>query len=218
MAKYYYYFGSMSCGKTALLLMKAHSFEERGIPFLCIKPSIDDRDGEDIIKSRIGLSRECISFDTTHNLYKFIDNYIVNVTIQGYDRPKWILVDECQFLSKEQVDQLAEVVDNLDINVMCYGLRTDFKSDLFEGSKRLMEIADDIEEIKSSCGCGRKAIINARIDEFGNIISEGKQIEIGGDDKYISLCRKCYKKAIEEQRQGKKDNTSENVNINFNEL
>jgi methylase of polypeptide subunit release factors len=99
---------------------------------LCIKPSIDDRDGEDIIKSRIGLSRECISFDTTHNLYKFIDNYIVNVTIQGYDRPKWILVDECQFLSKEQVDQLAEVVDNLGINVMCYGLRTDFKSDLFE--------------------------------------------------------------------------------------
>jgi thymidine kinase len=203
MSKFYYYFGSMSSGKTALLLMKAHSFEERGTSFLCIKPSIDDRDGEDIIKSRIGLSRECISFDATHNLYKFIDNYIVNVQLQGYDKPRWILVDECQFLTKEQVDQLAEVVDNLDVNVMCYGLRTDFKTNFFEGSKRLMEIADDIEELKSSCGCGRKAIVNARIDAFGNIVSDGEQIEIGGNDKYISLCRKCYHTLLDKQKKEK---------------
>ena len=200
MCKLYYRFGVMNSSKSALLLMTAHSFEERNVPFLCIKPSIDDRDGDDIIKSRIGISRECITFDATHNLYKFIDNYIVNVIMQGYDKPKWILVDECQFLTREQVDQLSEVVDTLDINVMCYGLRTDFKTEFFEGSKRLMEIADDIEEIKTSCGCGRKAVVNARIDDFGNVVSEGEQIEIGGNERYISLCRKCYHTLIDKQK------------------
>lgn len=207
----------MNSAKSALLLMNAHAFEERGIPFLCIKPSIDDRDGEDIIKSRIGLSRECISFDDSHNLYKFIDNYIVNVQLQGYDKPQWILVDECQFLSVEQVDQLADVVDNLGVNVMCYGLRTDFKTQFFPGSKRLMEIADDIEEIKSSCGCGRKAVVNARIDEFGNVVSDGEQIEIGGNDRYISLCRRCYQKAIKNQRRDD-EASQEYENINLDEL
>lgn len=202
-SKLYYYFGVMSSSKSALLLMKAHSFEERGIPFLCIKPSIDDRDGEDIIKSRIGISRECITVDITHDLYKFIDTYVVNVQMQGYDKPKWILVDECQFLSSEQVDQLANVVDILDINVMCYGLRTDFKTKFFDGSKRLMEIADDIEEIKASCSCGRKAIVNARVDTNGNVVNEGEQIEIGGNERYISLCRRCYGQAIEKQKNDK---------------
>lgn len=217
MSKLYYYFGVMSSSKSALLLMKAHSFEERGIPFLCIKPSIDDRDGEDVIKSRIGISRECITIDTTHNLYKFIDSYIVNVQMQGYDKPKWILVDECQFLSSEQVDQLADVVDNLDINVMCYGLRTDFMTNFFEGSRRLMEIADDIEEIKSSCSCGRKAIVNARIDNNGNIVNEGEQIEIGGNERYVSLCRRCYRKALDRQKQIS-GNSENDVNINLNDL
>lgn len=197
--KLFYKYGVMSCSKSAQLLMTAHSFEEHGIPFLCIKPDIDDRDGQDVIASRIGISRECISFDTSHDLYRFIENYIVNVQLQGFEKPQWILVDECQFLSKEQVDQLSYVVDNLDINVMCYGLRTDFKTEFFEGSKRLTEIADDIEEIKISCRCGRKAIVNARIDEFGNIVTDGEQIEIGGNEKYISLCRKCYRKLIEKQ-------------------
>ena len=202
----------MSSSKSALLLMKAYSFDERGVPFLCLKPSIDDRDGEDIIKSRIGISRECISVDATHDLYRFIESYVVNVQMQGYDKPKWILVDECQFLTREQVDQLADVVDKMDINVMCYGLRTDFMTDLFEGSKRLMEIADDIEEIKASCACGRKAIVNARIDVNGNVVFEGEQIEIGGNERYVSLCRKCYNKAIEEQ---KKRISESNVKIMF---
>lgn len=200
-SKLYFIHGSMGCSKTAQLLIKAHSFEERNIPFLCLKPTIDTRDGQDVIKSRIGISRDCVSVDSTHNLYKFIDSYISNVQLQGFDKPKWILVDECQFLSTEQVDQLADVVDDFDINVMCYGLRTDFTTKLFDGSKRLMEIADDIEEIKSSCGCGRKAIVNARIDTNGNIVDEGEQIMIGGNEKYISLCRRCYRKALAKQKE-----------------
>lgn len=105
---------------------------------------------------------------------------------------KWVLVDEAQFLTKEQVDQLAALVDKFGISVMCYGLRTDFKTQLFEGSKRLFEIADTIEEIKSSCECDNKCIFNARIDKHGNVVVDGEQIEIGGDDRYISMCRKCY--------------------------
>lgn len=194
--------------------MNAHSFEERGIPFLCIKPSIDDRDGEDVIKSRIGIQRECITVDPTHNLYKFIETYLLDIQIEGYQRPLWILVDESQFLTEEQVDQLADVVDSFDINVMCYGLRTDFKTNFFPGSKRLMEIADDIEEIKSSCGCGRKAIFNARIDDNGNIVTEGEQIEIGGNERYVSLCRTCYKKALGHQK--KQDKSETNINVSDN--
>lgn len=198
-----------------MLLIKAHSFEERNIPFLCLKPMIDDRDGQDIIKSRIGISRECVSVESTHNLYKFIESYISNVQLQGYEKPKWILIDECQFLSSEQVDQLADVVDDFDINVMCYGLRTDFTTKLFDGSKRLMEIADDISEIKSSCSCGRKAIVNARIDSDGNIVDRGEQIVIGGNDKYISLCRRCYRRTLAKQNIGVLPEVNE-VDVNLN--
>jgi thymidine kinase len=105
----------------------------------------------------------------------------------------WILIDECQFLSTLQIDQLARIVDDYGVNVVCYGLRTDFQSHAFEGSKRLFELADTIEEIKSTCSCGRKTIINARIDSSGNIVTEGSQVEIGGDDKYVSLCRRCWR-------------------------
>lgn len=105
---------------------------------------------------------------------------------------KWVLVDEAQFLTKEQVDQLGAVVDKFGVNVMCYGLRTDFKTNLFEGSKRLFEIADTIEEIKSSCECDNKCIFNARVDKNGDVVVDGEQIEIGGDDRYVSMCRKCY--------------------------
>ena len=206
----------MNSSKTALLLMNAHAFEERNIPFLCIKPSIDNRDGDNIIKSRIGLSRECVSFDSTHNLFKFIEEYCMNVQLAGFDKPKWILVDECQFLSKEQVDQLGDIVDKLDINVMCYGLRSDFMTNSFEGSKRLMEIADDIEELKASCGCGRKAIFNARIDEFGNVVSDGEQIEIGGNERYISLCRKCYNEITRKDTKDSNDDNDDDIDILLN--
>ena len=134
--------------------------------------------------------------DNDVNLYKAIKAY-KNVLASQFEELKWVLIDEAQFLTEEQVDQLSDVVDFLDINVMCFGLRTDFQSHLFPGSKRLFELADDIEEIKSSCACGnKKASINARFNENGEIITEGGQVEIGGNDKYKALCRKCWKEKV----------------------
>lgn len=199
MSKLYYIYAPMNSAKSTTLLTKAHSFEERMIPFLCLKSTIDDRDGQDLIKSRIGLERECISIEPTDNIYDIIKNYNNDAFLHGIDKLKWILVDECQFLKAEQVDQLSDIVDEFDINVMCFGLRTDFRTRLFEGSMRLMELADNIDEIKTSCGCGRKSIINARIDANGRITKDGQQIVIGGNELYVPLCRKCYKEAISKQ-------------------
>lgn len=200
MSKLYFKYAVMNSAKSAELLIKAHQFEERKIPFLCLKSSIDERDGKDIIKSRIGISRPCVSIDTDVDLFKFMKDYEVEVQLQGYDIPKWLLVDECQFLTDKQVNQLSYIVDELDINVMCFGLRTDFTTSFFKGSKRLMEIADNIDEIVTTCSCGRKAVVNARIDDDGNVIEHGDQIMIGGNDKYVTLCRKCYHKALEKTR------------------
>lgn len=193
-SKLYYRYGPMNVSKSASLLMKAHSFEDNGIPFICMKPSIDNRDGIDIISSRIGIKRECISIFPDDNLYDIVNRIVVEFSTVLKPCPKWILIDESQFLTEKQVDQLANVVDTLDINVMCYGLRTDFRTKLFNGSRRLFELADDIEEMKLSCRCGRKAIINARIDDDGNIITDGEQVLIGGNERYITLCRNCYRK------------------------
>jgi thymidine kinase len=190
MAKLYYVYGPMNVSKSASLLMKAHSFENNNIPFICIKSSIDDRD-EGIIKSRVGIERECLSIDIKDDIYRIIKVY------NNPNKPlKWILVDESQFLTSEQVDQLAKIVDELNINVMCYGLRTDFKTKLFDGSRRLFELADNIEEMKVSCKCGRKAIINARVDNNGDVVNEGEQIMTGGNERYVTMCRKCYSELI----------------------
>lgn len=197
MSKLYFYYGTMGSSKSALLLMNAYSFNERGVSFICMKPSIDNRDGVDIIKSRIGIQRECISFDPDDNIFDFIKECVYDSQIQMVETPKWILVDESQFLTSEQVEQLAMVVDKLDINVICYGLRSDFSTHTFDGSKRLFELADDISEMKISCSCGRKAIINARVDKNGEIILNGEQIMIGGNESYIPLCRKCYFEAVD---------------------
>lgn len=199
MAKLYYIHSTMNAGKSAYLLMKAHSFLENNTPILCIKPVIDDRDGQDVIKSRIGISMECLSISSDDNIYGIINQYCSDLNGMDMPTPKWILCDESQFLSGEQVEQLAMVVDNIDINVMCYGLRNDFTGHLFEGSKRLFELADNIEEMKLSCSCGRKAIINARIDEFGNLITSGEQIQIGGNEMYKPMCRKCYFEKLNEK-------------------
>lgn len=188
----------MNSGKSGMLLMQAHQFEERGIPFLCFKSIIDTRDGEDVIVSRVGIKRECVSIEVKDNLYDIIYNYTANALLEGMEKPLWILVDECQFLSKEQVEQLAMVVDRLNINVMCYGLRTDFTTKLFDGSKRLMELADSIEEVKTLCHCGNKAIVNARFNN-GELVTEGNQIVIGGNDMYTSICRKCYFDLLEKK-------------------
>lgn len=166
---------------------------------MVLKPALDTRDGEGVIRSRAGLERKCIMVDKDVNLYKAIKAY-KNVLASQLEALKWVIIDECQFLTEEQVDQLSDAVDFLDVNVMCFGLRTDFQSHLFLGSKRLFELADDIEEIKSTCECGeRKTSINARFDENGEIIIEGSQVEIGGNDKYRAICRKCWKDKVRDK-------------------
>lgn len=196
MSKLYFIQSPMNGSKSALLLMKAHSFEERGIPFICMKPSIDNREGVDFIYSRIGIKRECITIDPDDNIFNIVNDIIALIDKTNTKLLQWILVDECQFFTAKQIEQLSKIVDDLGINVMCYGLRTDFNTHLFEGSKRLLELADDIDEIKISCSCGRKAIINARVNDDGYVITDGEQILIGGNDRYIPLCRKCYSDAI----------------------
>lgn len=189
MGKLYFRYGTMGSAKTALLLTQAYNFEERGMQYLCMKPIIDNREKDNVIKSRIGISRECTWIFPEMDVYDYLKN-LFEKTLVVKD---WILIDESQFLTPEQVDQLARIVDDYGTNVVCYGLRTDFQSHLFDGSRRLFEIADSIDEIKSTCTCGRKTIINARIDQHGNIVTDGNQVEIGGDDKYVALCRRCWR-------------------------
>lgn len=188
-SKLYFTYATMNTGKSMILLAKAYSFQERNIPFLIIKSRIDTRDGKDVIHSRSLGDRECIGVEPKDNVLKIVETEM----LQQEKYFKWILVDEAQFLTEKQVDELTEVVDKHNINVICYGLRTDFKTHLFPGSKRLFEVADTIEELKSTCSCGKKTIYNARIDECGQIVLEGNQVEVGGEDKYMSVCRKCYK-------------------------
>lgn len=197
----YFKYGCMASGKSMQLLALAHHFQDRGIQYLIMKPSIDNRDGENTVFSRALGAKECFSLGKYDDVFKLISTYVRNNEVIGGDSLKWILVDESQFLTTSQVDGFAEIVDNLGINVICYGLRTDFMTHLFEGSKRLFEIADKIEEIKSSCYCNHKAIFNARIDSDKNLVLSGDQVEIGGDDKYVSLCRKCYYDKVKEIRE-----------------
>ena len=187
--KLYFKYGTMGSAKTALLLTQAYNFEERGLKYLCMKPIIDNREKENVIRSRIGIERECSWIYREMNIYDYVSElYESSLVVKD-----WILIDESQFLSEEQIDQLARIVDDYGTNVVCYGLRTDFQSHLFDGSRRLFEIADSIEEIKSTCACGRKTSINARIDAQGNIVTDGNQVEIGGDDRYVALCRSCWR-------------------------
>ena len=187
--KLYFRYGTMGSAKTAMLLTQAYNFEERGMNYLCMKPIIDNREKENVIRSRIGIERRCSWIYPEMDLYRYLKELFEHSLVVK----DWILIDESQFLTADQVDQLARVVDDYGVNVVCYGLRTDFQSHLFEGSRRLLELADSIDEIKSTCSCGRKTIINARIDSQGNIVTDGNQVEIGGDDKYVSLCRRCWR-------------------------
>lgn len=184
----YFRYGTMGSAKTALLLTTAYNFEERGMSYVCFKPSLDTRDQKNVIRSRIGIERECSWIYRDTNLYLYVKELIEN----NKPHPEWILIDEAQFLTKEQVDQCADVVDDFGVNVICFGLRTDFRTKLFEGSQRLFEIADTIEEVKSTCSCGRKTIVNARINGQGEIITEGEVVEIGGNERYMAVCRKCW--------------------------
>lgn len=186
--KVLYKFGTMNSGKSMHLLATAYNFQEHNIPFLVLKSEIDDRDGENVIHSRALGDRECVSIRKDANIYEIVATY---TEISG-EKLKWILVDESQFLTEEQVEELVAIADNMGINIICYGLRTDFRTRLFPASKRLFELADSVEEIKSSCYCGSKTIVNARINSERQIVTEGAQVEVGGDDRYVSLCRRCY--------------------------
>lgn len=195
--KLYFRYGTMGSAKTALLLTTAYNFEERNLNYMCMKPFIDNREKSNVIRSRIGIERECRWIYNDTDLYQFAKSYFES-TMTVVD---WFLIDEAQFLTEQQVDQLSRIVDDFGSNVICYGLRTDFKSRLFEGSRRLFEIADTIDEIKSTCTCGHKTIINARIDSNGDFVEDGAQVEIGGDDRYIAVCRKCWRNKRIEQMQ-----------------
>lgn len=195
--KLYFRYGTMGSAKTALLLTTAYNFEERNLNYLCMKPFIDNREGRSVIRSRIGIERECKWIYSDTDIYQFARNYFE----EHMAIVDWILIDEAQFLTEKQVDDLSRVVDDFGTNVICYGLRTDFKTRLFEGSRRLFEIADTIDEIKSTCTCGHKTIVNARIDASGDFVEDGAQVEIGGDDRYIAVCRKCWRNKRIEQMQ-----------------
>ena len=186
MAKLYFKYGAMGSSKTAQALITKFNYEEKGMRVLLLKPAVDTRDGETIVKSRIGLESEALVFGRDANLFDIIRYN----DIARY--PDAVIIDEAQFLTRKQVEQLRDAVDKENISVLCFGLRTDFQLKLFEGSKALFELAENISEIKSVCGCGNKASVNARIDRDGKIITDGKQVEIGGNDKYVSMCYKCY--------------------------
>lgn len=176
----------MGCSKTAQALITKFNYEERNMKVLLLKPAIDDRDGANTVKSRIGLQEEAIAVRQDEDIYELYLN--------KYSYCDVIIVDECQFLTPEQVDQLSNIVIEKNIPVLCFGLSTDFMTHLFPGSRRLFEIAESISEIKSVCTCGAKATVNARIDDFGNIVTEGSQVCIGGNDRYVAMCRRCWLK------------------------
>ena len=191
MAKLYFKYGAMGSSKTAQALTTKFNYEERGMTVWLIKPAIDTRDGESIVKSRIGLYAPCYAIKKTDDLYELFQNEHSDADV--------IIADECQFFTEEQVDDLRKIVDECEIPVLCFGLRTDFLTKLFSGSARLFEVADSISEIKTICECGSKATINARLDGEGNVVTEGSQVMLGGNESYIAMCHRCWKKKIKKQ-------------------
>ena len=181
MAKLYFRYGVMGSSKSANALMVRYNYEERGQSALMVKPAIDQREGTQVVNSRIGLSFPCVWFEELEQM-----------THPAIKRHQCIIVDEAQFLTREEVMYLVYLVDDLDIPVMCYGLRADFKGDLFPGSYALLVMADKIEEVKTICWCGKKATFNARFDKDGKVLKEGEQVVLGANDKYIGLCRRHW--------------------------
>ena len=193
MAKLYFKYGAMGSSKTAQALITKYNYEENGLNVWLIKPSADTRDGVDILKSRIGLQAQVQIIPPQVDVYTLFAQ-----TKAGCCHV--VIADECQFLTPEQIDQLRNIVNDYNIPVMCFGLRTDFQTKLFPGSMRLMEVADAIQEIKTICDCGAKATVNARIDSDGHIVTQGAQVFLGGNDSYIAMCHKCYIHGIREHR------------------
>ena len=192
MAKLYFKYGAMGSSKTAQALITKYNYEENDMKVWLLKPSADTRDGVSILRSRIGLQAEVEIATPDANIY---DRYVAD----HVGKCDAVIVDECQFLTPGQIDQLRQIVDDFNVPVMCFGLRTDFRTHLFPGSLRLMELADAIEEIKTMCDCGTKATVNARIND-GYIVTEGAQVVLGGNDCYIAMCHRCYVRGIREHK------------------
>lgn len=186
MSKLYFKYGCMNSSKSANLLMIKHNYEEQGFRVLLLKPQVDDREGQDIIKSRVGIQSKCITLASDCSVYSCYEADKIDV----------VMVDEAQFLSEEQVNELYQI--SFHVPVMCFGLLIDFTQHLFPGSKRLVELSQSIQEIKTVCKCGKKATINARFDQNGKVMTKGEQIDIGGNEKYRALCKECYEKLIKE--------------------
>ena len=193
MAKLYFKYGAMGSSKTAQALITKYNYEENDLSVWLLKPSADARDGAQILRSRIGLEASAEIISPEMDIFRRFET-------EKLGQVDVIIVDECQFFTSRQIDQLREIVDAYNLPVMCFGLRTDFQTKLFPGSRRLMEVADSILEIKTICDCGAKATVNARIDEDGHIVTEGAQVVLGGNDSYIAMCHKCYTRGIRENR------------------
>ena len=193
MAKLYFKYGAMGSSKTAQALITKYNYEENDMKVWLIKPSADTRDGAEILRSRIGLEARVEVMVPQQNIY---DRYAQchNGACHA------VIVDECQFMTEEQIDQLRAIVDDFNVPVLCFGLRTDFQTKLFPGSRRLMEVADTIQEIKTICDCSAKATVNARIDADGYIVTEGAQVVLGGNDSYIAMCHRCWMQGIKEHK------------------
>jgi thymidine kinase len=191
MAKLYFYYSAMNAGKTTTLLQSAHNYRERGMRVLILTPRLDDRAGEGTVASRIGLRAQGIGFGREDDLER-----LVRADIDAQGKLDCVLVDEAQFLTKAQAWQLGEVVDALRVPVLCYGLRTDFRGELFEGSAALLAWADELEEIKTICHSGKKATMTVRVDEEGRAVQQGPQVEIGGNERYVSVSRAEFKKVM----------------------
>lgn len=187
MAKLYFYYSSMNAGKTTALLQSSYNYKERGMNTLVLAPLLDDRYGVGKVKSRIGLETNATSFKTDDDLFTVVAEQ------DNIDALHCVLIDEAQFLTRDQVFQLGDVTDKLNIPVLAYGLRTDFRGEPFEGSKYLLAWSDNLKEIKAICHCGSKATMVIRLDSNGKAVTKGSQVEIGGNDRYISMCRKHFK-------------------------
>ena len=188
MAKLHFYYSAMNAGKSTTLLQSNYNYNERGMDTLLFVPNIDYRYGVGTINSRIGLAAEAISFDNDFNLYEYTAE-----KIKANSNIKCVLVDEAHFLTKQHVQQMCDISDDLNIPVLAYGLRSDFQGEPFESSAYLLALADVLVELKTICHCGKKAIMNMRIDDNGNAVRDGEQFEVGGNERYISVCRKHFK-------------------------
>ena len=188
MAKLYFKYGAMGSSKSAQALITKFNYEELGMRVWLIKPSVDNRDGSDVVRSRIGLEQRALVISPEMNIIEQYD---------AHGKAAVIIADESQFFTPEQIDELRQLVDERDLPVLCFGLRTDFLTHFFPGSRRLMELADSITEIKTVCKCGSKATVNARLDGNGNVVTKGDQVFLGGNGSYVAMCHKCWKNAIQ---------------------